>query len=394
MTSPVNTSVKFFHSLMTNAPAVSGTAGTLVALLDACLVDGFDLKTATSLVVAGGVATLTFSGTHSALLDSVILVDGSSITALNGEQKVTAVGANTVSFATAASDGTATGTITFKMAPLGWTKAYTGTNLAAYRSLQVGASGFYLRVDDTGTLSARVVGYEAMSAISTGTGPFPTAAQISGGLHWTKSGTANATANQWFLAGDGLNFYVGIAPTSGATPTNLPHSLYAFGDLIPYRDAGDPWTCTLTGAPSSTTSTPHIGTLTVPEGTGTFAVRNFTGLSTSFQSLNYAFCGSTSSATIAGADSTLGAFPSRVDGSLRLSRRFLRSFDSSYPEPRAEIPGVVHIPQTGVYDQTGRFSTHLGAGSLAGRKIIFVPAGTTNSTVTGVHALDITGPWR
>lgn len=393
MTSPVNTSVKFFHSLMTNAPAVSGTVGALVAMLDACLVDGFDLKTATSLVVSGGVATLTFSGTHSALVDTVVLVDGSSITALNGEQKVTAVGANTVSFATAASDGTATGTITFKMAPLGWTKAYTGTNLAAYRSLQVGASGFYLRVDDTGTLSARVVGYEAMSAISTGTGPFPTTAQASGGLHWTKSGTANATAVQWFLAGDGLNFYVGIAPTSGATPTNLAHSLYAFGDLIPYRDAGDPWTCTLTGAPSSATSTPHIGTLTVAEGTGTFAVRNFTGLSPSLQSISYAFCGTNGTGTLSGSDSTLGAFPSRVDGSLRLSRRFLRSYDASYPEPRAEVPGVVHIPQTGVYDQTGRFSTHLGAGALAGRKIILVPAGTSTAA-TGVHALDITGPWR
>ena len=116
MTSPVDTSVKHFHSDMLNAPVLSGTAGSLISVLDACLVNGFDLKSATGLVVAGGVATLSFSGTHSATVGSVILVAGSSITALNGEQKVTEVASGVVRFATDEADATASGTITFKMA--------------------------------------------------------------------------------------------------------------------------------------------------------------------------------------------------------------------------------------------------------------------------------------
>lgn len=67
----------------------------------------------------------------------------------------------------------------------GWTREYTGTNLAVYKQ-GTGGNGRYLRVFDgslqTGDSSRRVNlrGYETMSAVSTGTGPFPTTGQISG----------------------------------------------------------------------------------------------------------------------------------------------------------------------------------------------------------------------
>ncbi|EPD32955.1 hypothetical protein HMPREF9701_06413, partial [Delftia acidovorans CCUG 274B] len=56
MASPVDTSVKHFLSSMTGAPVLSGTVGSMIALLDALLVTGFDTKTLTSLTVVGGVA--------------------------------------------------------------------------------------------------------------------------------------------------------------------------------------------------------------------------------------------------------------------------------------------------------------------------------------------------
>src|SRR5277367_4813757 len=61
-------------------------------------------------------------------------------------------------------------------AAAGWGTAFTGTNLRAYQP----ASGnrLYLALDDTGTTSCRLTGYEAMSAVSTGTGPFPTSLQV------------------------------------------------------------------------------------------------------------------------------------------------------------------------------------------------------------------------
>ena len=76
-----------------------------------------------------------------------VLVDGvtGSMTALNGEQRVTAATATTLQFATAVADGTATGTITVKTAPAGWQKLYTGTNKAAFKSLAVESLGMLLR---------------------------------------------------------------------------------------------------------------------------------------------------------------------------------------------------------------------------------------------------------
>ena len=44
----------------------------------------------------------------------------------------------------------------------GWAKAFTGTNLAAYRSNT--GNRFYLRVDDTQTIFTRLRGYRAMTA--------------------------------------------------------------------------------------------------------------------------------------------------------------------------------------------------------------------------------------
>ena len=397
MASPVDTSVKFFHSLMANAPALSGTVGSQIAILDAVLKDGFDLKTATSLVVAGGVATLTFSGTHSAVVDSVILVAGSSIAALNGEQKVTAVGANTVSFATAAADGTATGTITFKMAPLGWEKSFSGTNLAAYRSLAVGASGFYIRVDDTGTTSCRVTGYESMSGISSGLGQFPTTAQVSGGLYWGKSQTANSNPVQWFIIGDSRTFYVHNSMwATTALSTALTGPVSGFGDMVPYRDAGDPWACAIAGNESSSvSSTPQAGSFAMTA-SGIYTTRNYNGFSPSFASASYAYTGTTSTTTAPGEDTTLGTFPSRIDGSLRLSRRYLRSADASHVEPRCEVPGLFHIPQSGVSFQLPQYSVQSGVAGLGGRKLMMVAVGSSGSAATpnGVVALDITGPWR
>src|SRR6478609_9197278 len=64
----------------------------------------------------------------------------------------------------------------------GWTKAFSGTNLAAYLQGS-GSNGRYLRVDNsTSDNFPRLRGFKAMSAISTGTDGFPLDAQVSGGL--------------------------------------------------------------------------------------------------------------------------------------------------------------------------------------------------------------------
>jgi hypothetical protein len=51
---------KWYRSTMTGAAALSGQAGKLIDVLDACLINGFNQVTLTSLVVASNVATCTY----------------------------------------------------------------------------------------------------------------------------------------------------------------------------------------------------------------------------------------------------------------------------------------------------------------------------------------------
>ena len=50
------------------------------------------------------------------------------------------------------------------MASQGWTEAFTGTNVACFKSSDVTSNGHYLRVDDSVATPLRVIGYESMTA--------------------------------------------------------------------------------------------------------------------------------------------------------------------------------------------------------------------------------------
>ena len=116
MTSIVDTSVKNFGYDFPGAPELHGTFGSEISVHTACLVTGFGLRTAVSLVVSGGVATLTLANEakNTNRLRTVVLVEGvtGALTALNGEQKITFASSTELKFATAGADGTATGTST------------------------------------------------------------------------------------------------------------------------------------------------------------------------------------------------------------------------------------------------------------------------------------------
>lgn len=249
MASPVDTSVKWARSTMPGAPALTRAAGSLIALLDALLVNGWGQQTASSVVVAGGVATATFPSDHAAAKYAVVLVEGATPGGLNGEQKVTAVAPNAIQWATAEADGTAAGIITVKMAPAGFNKPFSGTNLAVYKSAHPYAHGQFLRVADTTAEYARAIGYENMTAISTGTGLFPSAAQVSGGYYWGKSdATSGTTPSPWLFASDGRCLYLFVQGCF-ETSSGLANAILAFGDLIPEALAGDPFATVLAGSP-------------------------------------------------------------------------------------------------------------------------------------------------
>lgn len=399
MASPVDTSVKFFTDDMAGASAISGTAGALITILDACLVNGFGSKTATSVTVAGGIATVTFSGgVSAAVAQSVILVAGAtgSWTDLNGEQKVLSANTTTVTFATALADGTATGTITFKMAPLGWTKVYSGTNKAVYKPSDVAASSALLRVDDSGTTVARVRMYETMSDVDTGTNPAPTDAKVSGGLYWWKSDAASSATRRYTVFGDSRNVYLGMAPYSSSSAAPI-HTVHAFGDLDSYK-SGDAYPGFILGD-IATPSTTILGNAFTqdPENNETMQLmRAHTAIGVAVAGTRKALVGN--SGGNSGNDGRLGIFPAAANNGLYLSHIVAGQRPVTTYGPRGRIPGLLYVPQSGTGGGVFPRGTVLdGTGDYAGKKIYAVPQNNNNlSTVTSDFSgfFDLTGPWR
>ena len=397
MASVVDTSVKHAHSTMANAMAVNGVGGSGISLLDAFLVTGWGVKAATSLVAAGGVATLAFPGPHSATVDSVILVAGSSIAALNGEQKITAVGPGIVRFATAAADGASSAGVTFKMAPAGWTKPFGNGNPTVYKSSAVDGYGMYLWVDDTNAYQMRVVAYEQMTDINTGFGPFPMPAIVAGGGLWAKSFSANATPVPWTLFADHRMFYIGIAADASRSEAFVGQIVRGFGDLIARRPGGDPYACML-NCHVDTAAVPTVSAMQGAIASGgytgkCFLPRDYSGLGSSVAATAYPLVGGTSS--MSGVDARLGDFPGPF-GELVLSPKNVAMSASS--APRADLPGVYHLPHSSVFNTFKTGDTLPGTGGLAGRNLMAVntadAVNTGSASAIGALAFDITGPWR
>ena len=144
--------VKYFNSGMTGAPQISNNWGDLVTMLDACLVNGFALKAIDTLTCVDGVATATISAGHAYRSEQVVEIAGADQPAYNGQFRVIATTATTFTFAvtgTPVSPATSATSLSAKVAPLGWEKAFAGTNKAAYRSKNPASPQNLLLIDNS-----------------------------------------------------------------------------------------------------------------------------------------------------------------------------------------------------------------------------------------------------
>lgn len=391
MASVVDTTVKHFHSGQIGAPVLTGAAGSMIALLDACLVNGFGLKSVDSLVVSGGVATIGITGTHSAQVDMVVSVAGvTNLTTLNGEQKVTAVTATTIKFATAAANGTATGTITVKQAPAGWAKPFTGSNLAVYRSDDVTSNRRYVRIADTTTYTSRINVYESMTAVSTGTGPMPTSAQVSGGGYLVKGvsgyGAVSDVAN-WAVFANGKRVLIYVMPLIAVSPSYNGGVLLGFGDF-PSLKSGDVYNTFLAAMPDA----------------ATFYSLGGMYLTTGFwvQRLHTAAAGAKAGSVAmpfygghAAGWGGYGPFPAPVGGGLLLTEGMLWADDLASYGFRGMLPGRWQTPQAVAAGVIAHGDIVTGSGATAGRKLFALHCTDhpTNPAPEPGTFIDITGPW-
>ena len=233
-----DTTVKFFDSTQSGAPTLSGQAGRLVAVLDACLINGYGSVTLDSLVVSGNVATATQSTGHGFTMlgtsGPVVTISGAATAGINGEWRIASVpDSTTFTFAApGVSNQTASGTIAVKRSAAGWGKAFAGTNKGAYRSADVTGTRRYFRVNDASATIPSLNMYATMTTVDAGTGGSPT-------YYFGKSSEASAVARPWRLVADGRRFYL-FAQNDGAEW----YGMLFFGDVGAYKSA-DAYACLL-----------------------------------------------------------------------------------------------------------------------------------------------------
>lgn len=372
----IDSDVKWFDSTMAGAPVLSGTAGALIALLDACLVNGFNLQSVQSAVVAANVCTLTFATAHGFVDDQVILVAGATPAALNGEWRVATHTTNALTFVTTGiTDQTATGTISAKAAPIGFNKSFSGTNKAAYKLTAIGSTGLYFRIDDTGTTVSTVTPYEVMTDVDTGSG-------WNRPVYWIKSGAAGSTARPWFVVGDAKFFYLYVRH----------HDTYGggfnwFGDFVSYKSA-DTYNCIIQGSESNyiLAQAYHYNNSasSVAAGTaGSSMCRTNTllpGQCTTGRyghrvQNNFGFSGF--------------AYPNASDNSLAIHSPILVTDSNSI---RGEMVGIYQPLHNNVLSDRAIISNIPG---LNGKKLMSIMHGAASNSPQDANVLfDIIGPWR
>lgn len=238
-------STKNFNYLQASASPMAGTIGYLDSILYACLVTGYNSKSVSSISVSSNVATITTSTSHNLTVNDIIVISGANESIYNDEFRIKAITSSTaftIDLVTA--DGSATGTITCKIAPLGWTRVYTGTNKSVYRA--PAGTQFYLRVDDTQAQYATVSAYESMTTVDAGTNLIAT-------VYWKKSNVSDTATREWYLIGNNKVFYFF---TSWHSTYSTQCAGYMFGDINSVK-ANDSYASMLIGQSVNNPSYPN-----------------------------------------------------------------------------------------------------------------------------------------
>lgn len=260
-----STAIKYFVHTNTNAPQLDNVQGSMITVLDACLVNGLTLGAVDSITATGTTVTVNFSTTHNLLRFQVIKIAGAAQAEYNGEHRILSVPTTssvTFGVATAPSVSPATGAIVASLPPVGWSLPFTATGKRAYKNTDIESP--YLRVVDmedpawttTYAKYAKVGICEEMVDIDTMLGHQAPYDASNPDKNWVGSGTLKTAFNgwakwfyasqhqegsvgyqynaptdgkrQWILVGNGETFYM-LCKSSSTVDTRF--MIYGFGKL-------------------------------------------------------------------------------------------------------------------------------------------------------------------
>lgn len=421
------TAVKYFTNVMQGAPQLSNNWGCMVDLLDACLVNGFNLKPITSITSADGVATVTIDVGHLYQVNQVLLIAGASDAAYNGEVRVLSATSTKFTYAVLGAPASpASGdTLTVKVAPLGIEKVFSGTNKAVYRSKNILSNRPYLRVDNSKAeqyntawaKKAKVGIAQGMSDIDTvvgaqapydplnpnqnwqTTGDTDSGNVVDGWYKWyyarrTDGSDTSAFSNfnrSWVLVGDDRGFYLFNEFNNSG---NVGRGGYCFTDFESYRQA-DPFNTLLAATDwyaRADTGLSYSGAAGYSnfnrslDFTGKILMRDHTLLGGN-QRVGLTSLNTNNGQTISGRATGI-PFPNPVDYSLILHPTYL--MQEGGKGLRGKMPGLMWVHNDQPLQDLDIVENVVG---YAGRKFLLVKMNTQGEAATSAMALDITGPW-
>ena len=256
---------KWFSFSNFGAPQFTNSFGELLNVLDACLVDGYGAQTVLTIEVSDGMAIAKFANSHLLKQFQVVEISGALDSSLNGEFRIIGLTADTIEFSVNAADQIATGSISCKVASLGWTKVFSGDQKAVYRAKDIAANPYYLRVDNSqdpvyvaifakfakvGILegcshiddfSANQVPYDTANPNKNWVGTGSGTSAVNGWAKWYHAVSESAPSFQiketdlpennkkeWTVIGDESSFYLVSTPVSN-TNTNKHIATYVYG---------------------------------------------------------------------------------------------------------------------------------------------------------------------
>lgn len=382
--------VRTFYATDAGAPTLSSTSGQAVTFFDAILVDGYNSQTLTSITRSGATATATKAG-HGFRTGQLVNHADANEVEYNGNFRITVTGADTYDFTVSGTPASpATGTITAKVASLGWTKEFSAAGKAVYRPPS--GNRFYLRIDHSGTTSVYARGYEAMTDVDTGERPFPTVAQMANGSGFYQ---ANTNAHDWMAMGDEKRVYVVMEHTAlvGAA-TGAGANLFVFGDFTSYK-SGDAYNTAIIGASTyNATSSDGLNYASIKYASqvGKHCARSYTQAGGSIAIVKATaspYWSFGSAEGYSGNPTDTQPYPNSANGTLDLYPTYVG--ETANDVLRGLFPGMWFTSHA--YTNFNHKDTFSGSGDLAGKDFVILRAGYQGGGVGGCIVLEVSDTW-
>ena len=385
--------IKWYQSNQNGAPQITGQAGSLIAVLNACLLNGFNLRTLTSITRAGNVATATADAGHGFRESDTVLIASANETAYNGEKRIRNVTTNSFQFDVTGDPATpATGTITAKIAPLDWESPFSGANKAVYRAKDVTGNRLFLRIDETplagdanygrGARTALAQMWEVLNDIDNGTGKSET--------WWRKAHNESATARPWVLVGDSKRFWLAVNWSESYPNRYVP---YFFGDFPSFK-AGDAYGTVIAGYydliynwgdPASNEVSDYVYSVGTAVGnTGIWLARGYSQLG---GRINAQWVSAPAANGGTGLGYTGIPYPNPADNGIYVMPMMIQ--EQTGPSLRGRLPGLLCPLQSIPAPEPWKYQGFVIDGTQ--RELLVVNGSQSNGGAR--MAFDLTGPW-